>query len=113
MFLQAEGGIRDVVLTGVQSCAVAVYVLGVFAAARDVTAQKQASQYARSLIEASLDPLVTISPDGKITEVSTAPVRTTGTPRERMPASALHNKFTEPAKGLEAYQRRVPPGLCV
>ena len=36
-------------------------VLGVFAAARDVTVQKQASQYARSLIEASLDPLVTIS----------------------------------------------------
>ena len=31
-------------------------VLGVFAAARDVTAQKQASQYARSLIEATLDP---------------------------------------------------------
>src|SRR6185312_14928406 len=31
-------------------------VLGVFAAARDVTLQKQASQYARSLIEASLDP---------------------------------------------------------
>jgi len=26
-----------------------------------VTAQKQASEYARSLIEASLDPLVTIS----------------------------------------------------
>ena len=40
-------------------------VLGVFAAARDVTEQKQASQYARSLIEASLDPLVTISPEGR------------------------------------------------
>jgi len=36
-------------------------VLGVFAAARDVTAQRQAAQYARSLIEASVDPLVTIS----------------------------------------------------
>ncbi|MBC7748771.1 MAG: PAS domain S-box protein, partial [Methylotenera sp.] len=44
-------------------------VLGVFAAARDVTEQKQASQYARSLIEANLDPLVTISADGKITDV--------------------------------------------
>jgi PAS domain-containing protein len=49
---------------------VAGNVLGVFAAARDVTAQKQASQYARSLIEASLDPLVTISPEGKITDVN-------------------------------------------
>lgn len=36
---------------------------------RDELSQKQASQYARSLIEASLDPLVTISPDGKITDV--------------------------------------------
>src|SRR5260370_3251034 len=30
---------------------------------RDITLQKQASQYARSLIEASVDPLVTISPE--------------------------------------------------
>ena len=36
-------------------------VLGVFAAARDVTAQKLLSKYSLSLIEASLDPLVTIN----------------------------------------------------
>jgi PAS domain S-box-containing protein len=53
-------------------------VLGVFAAARDVTAQKQASEYARSLIEASLDPLVTISADGKITDVNEATAKVTG-----------------------------------
>ena len=53
-------------------------VLGVFAAARDVTAQKQAAQYSRSLIEASLDPLVTISPEGKITDVNEATVKVTG-----------------------------------
>ena len=33
---------------------------------------RAASQYARSLIEASLDPLMTISPDGKITDVNHA-----------------------------------------
>ncbi|MEY8880271.1 PAS domain-containing protein, partial [Donghicola sp. XS_ASV15] len=53
------------------------YVLGVFAAARDVTQQKQAFQYARSLIEVSLDPLVTISPEGKITDVNEATVEIT------------------------------------
>src|SRR5690349_2786410 len=58
-------------------------VLGVFAAARDVTAQKQASQYARSLIEASLDPLVTISPEGKITDVNQASIQATGLSREK------------------------------
>src|SRR5438132_160305 len=73
-------------------------VLGVFAAARDVTAQKQASQYARSLIEASLDPLVTISPDGKITDVNEATIKVTGVPRERLVGSDFSNYFTEPNK---------------
>ncbi|MGA2480971.1 MAG: PAS domain S-box protein, partial [Spirochaetia bacterium] len=59
-------------------------VIGVFAAARDVTAQKQASQYARSLIESSLDPLVTISAEGKITDVNEATIRVTGVPREQL-----------------------------
>ncbi|MBI5444290.1 MAG: PAS domain S-box protein, partial [Deltaproteobacteria bacterium] len=59
-------------------------VLGVFAAARDVTAQRQAAQYARSLIEASLDPLVTISPEGKITDVNEATVKVTGMPRKEL-----------------------------
>src|SRR4029453_8917919 len=59
-------------------------VLGVFAAARDVTAQNEASQYARSLVEASLDPLVTISPEGKITDVNEATIKVTGVDRYRL-----------------------------
>ncbi len=39
---------------------------------------RSAAQYARSLIEASLDPLVTISPEGKITDVNEATIRVTG-----------------------------------
>ena len=38
--------------------------------------------YARSLIEASLDPLVTISPEGKITDVNEATIKVTGISRE-------------------------------
>jgi PAS domain-containing protein len=41
----------------------------------------QAGQYARSLIEASLDSLVTISPEGKITDVNEATVKVTGVAR--------------------------------
>jgi PAS domain-containing protein len=37
-----------------------------------------ASQYARSLLEASLDPLVTISAEGKITDVNIATEQVTG-----------------------------------
>ncbi|MFA9372355.1 MAG: PAS domain S-box protein, partial [Labilibaculum antarcticum] len=78
-------------------------VLGVFAAARDVTAQKQSSQYARSLIEASLDPLVTISAEGKITDVNEASVKVTGIPREKLIDTDFSNYFTDPKKAREGY----------
>src|SRR6185436_2642984 len=86
-------------------------VLGVFAAARDVTAQKQASQYARSLIEASLDPLVTISPDGKITDVNETSVQATGVPREKLIGTDFSDYFTEPDKAREGYQKVFSEGL--
>ena len=79
-------------------------ILGVFAAARDVTLQKQASQYARSLIEASLDPLVTISPDGKITDVNEATVKVTGLPREALIGTDFSDYFTEPEEARSGYQ---------
>ena len=86
-------------------------VLGVFAAARDVTVQKQASQYARSLIESSLDPLVTISPDGKITDVNEATIRVTGVPREQLIDADFSNYFTEPEKAREGYQQVFAKGF--
>jgi PAS domain S-box-containing protein len=86
-------------------------VLGVFAAARDVTAQQQASQYARSLIEASLDPLVTISPEGKITDVNEATIKVTGVSRERLIGTDFSDYFTEPAKAREGYQQVFAEGF--
>jgi PAS domain S-box-containing protein len=86
-------------------------VLGVFAAARDITAQKQASQYARSLIEASLDPLVTISPEGKITDVNEATAKVTGAARERLIGTDFSNYFTEPEKAREGYQQTFAKGF--
>lgn len=80
-------------------------VLGVFAAARDVTAQKQASEYARSLIEASLDPLVTISPEGKITDVNEATIKATGYDQEELIGTDFSDYFTEPDKAREGYQK--------
>jgi PAS domain S-box-containing protein len=78
-------------------------VLGVFASARDITEQKQASQYARSLIEASLDPLVTISAEGKITDVNEASVKVTGILREKLIDTDFSNYFTDPKKAKEGY----------
>ncbi len=87
------------------------HVLGVFAAARDVTAQKQASQYARSLIEASLDPLVTISADGKITDVNEASVQATGLSREKLIGTDFSDYFTEPDNARDGYQKVFSEGL--
>ncbi|HLW98742.1 MAG TPA: PAS domain S-box protein [Candidatus Acidoferrales bacterium] len=86
-------------------------VLGVFAAARDITDQKQASQYARSLIEASVDPLVTISPEGKITDVNEATVKVTGAAREKLIGADFANYFTEPEKAREGYQQAFAKGF--
>ena len=86
-------------------------VLGVFAAARDVTVQKQASQYARSLIEASLDPLVTISAQGKITDVNEASVQVTGVPREQLIGTDFSDYFTEPENARAGYQRVFSEGF--
>ena len=99
-----DGRLTDVLYNASVYKNVAGNVLGVFAAARDVTEQKQASQYARSLIEASLDPLVTISPDGKITDVNEATIKVTGVSREGLIGTDFSNYFTEPEKAREGYR---------
>lgn len=79
-------------------------VIGVFAAARDVTVQKQASQYARSLLEASLDPLVTIAADGKITDVNEATIKATGRTRAELIGTDYSSYFTDPEKAQTGYR---------
>lgn len=65
----------------------------------------QESQYARSLIEASLDPLVTISAEGKITDVNEASIKVTGVAREKLIGTDFCDYFTEPQKAREGYQK--------
>jgi PAS domain S-box-containing protein len=71
----------------------------------EVTERKKASMYARSLLEASLDPLVTISTDGKITDVNEATIKVTGVAREELIATDFSNYFTAPQKAREGYQQ--------
>lgn len=72
---------------------------------------RQASQYSRSLIEASLDPLVTISPEGKITDTNEATIKVTGVPREKLIGSDFSNYFTEPEKATEGYRQVFDKGF--
>lgn len=62
------------------------------------------SHYASSLIEASLDPLIAISPEGRITDMNQAKVDITGIPREVLIGKFFADYFTEPDKAREVYQ---------
>ncbi len=83
----------------------------------DVTERKRAEEkmrsaslYARSLIEASLDPLATISVAGAIMDVNEAAAQMTGVPRERLTGSDFSAYFTEPDKAHAAYQEAFTKG---
>jgi len=67
-------------------------------------AAKQASQYSRSLIEASRDPLITISTEGKITDMNEAWADITDLTRKTIRGTDFFDYFTEPQKAREVYQ---------
>ncbi len=60
--------------------------------------------YARSLIEASLDPLVTISTEGKIMDMNHAMEIITGKTRAQLIATDFFEYFTEAEKAREVYE---------
>jgi len=84
----------------------------------DITERKQAeealrtlSNYNRSLIEASLDPLVTIDPDGKIADANPATEMVTGYLRRELIGTDFCDYFTEPEKARQSYQRVFQEGM--
>ena len=92
-------------------------IAGVFAAARDVTDLKraeheadQAGRYSRTLIEASLDPLVTISAEGRIMDVNTATETVTGVPRTELIGSDFTDYFTDPDQARAGYRQAFSQG---
>ena len=94
-------------------------VIGVFAAARDITARRQAEDavrranaYNRSLLEASLDPLVTIGPDGKHAHVNAAAEVAAGFPRAELAGTDFSDYFTEPEQARRATSRSSVKAWC-
>lgn len=65
--------------------------------------KRDASLYARSLIEASLDALVTINADGKIMDVNRATESVTGLDSKMLIGSNFSDYFTDPDKAHEGY----------
>ncbi len=95
-------------------------LVATIAQGHDITERKRkdeelraASIYTRNLIEASLDPLVTISADGKITDVNKATEDVTGVSRERLIGGDFADYFTEPEKARVGYRKVLADGLVI
>jgi PAS domain S-box-containing protein len=76
-------------------------------------AELRIASYARSLIEASLDPLFTISPAGKITDTNNASATITGISREELIGTDFFDYFTDPKKAREGYEEIFAKGFVV
>nr|WP_321352772.1 PAS domain S-box protein [uncultured Methanoregula sp.] len=73
-------------------------------------ALRHASAYNRSLIEASLDPLVTIGPEGKITDVNAATETATGYSRQQLIGTDFSDYFMNPENARAGYRQAFREG---
>ena len=80
-------------------------------ALRNSEVWKATSFYTRNLIEASLDPMVTISAEGKITDVNKATEFITGCSRGELIGTDFSNYFTEPEKAKAGYKHVFTEGF--
>jgi PAS domain S-box-containing protein len=89
------------------------YAFNQMTANRKLAEQKllAASLYSRSLLEASLDPLVTISKEGKVTDVNKATEDVTGCTREELIGTDFSDYFTQPEEARAGYQKVFTEGL--
>jgi PAS domain S-box-containing protein len=76
-------------------------------------ALRLANIYNRSLLEASLDPLVTIDAKGKITDVNAATEKATGYSRTELIRKDFSDHFTEPEKARKGYQQAFKKGYVI
>jgi PAS domain S-box-containing protein len=93
-------------------------VRGIFASARDVTDRvrleeqlREQQTYLRGLIESSVDGLVTVDPEGFITDVNEQMCRMTGYARDELIGSPFKQYFTEPERADSGVKRTLAEGV--
>ncbi len=92
-------------------------IVGVVGTARDMTEIAKVQEelrlsagYNRSLIEVSLDPLITISIDGKITDLNRETEKITGRSREDLLGTDFSEYFVDPEKARIGYAKAFEEG---
>lgn len=93
-------------------------IVGICIGILDITEHKaieqklsNAQQHIRSLMEASLDPLVMINPDGKISDVNDAVCKITGIKRDNLISTDFANYFDDPSKVHATYAEVFKHGM--
>ena len=94
----------EIVEIGNELCALAM-IMDITERKRTEEALLRANAYNRRLIEVSLDPLVTIGPDGKITDVNAATETVTGFMRDQLIGTDFSDYFTDPEKARAGYEQ--------
>ena len=85
-------------------------VTGASEICRDITELKHAARYARALIEAGLDPMMTIGAEGTINDVNEAAVKATGVPRHKLIGTEFSHYFTDTEQAHECFRRAFTQG---
>jgi len=88
-------------------------VIGASAMPRDLTSSQNTVASARSMIESSLDSLVAIDPQGKITDVNHATIKVTGVPRDELIGTSFSKYFTDPEKADRIYTLAMKEGAAL
>lgn len=93
-------------------------VRGIFASARDITDRVRLEEqlreqqiYLRGLIESSVDGLITVDPEGFITDVNEQMCRMTNYAREELIGSLFKPYFTEPERANMGVKRTLAEGV--
>jgi len=91
---------------------------GIFASARDITDRvrleeqlREQQTYLRGLIDSSVDGLITVDPDGFITDVNEQMCRMTDYSRQELIGSLLKRYFTEPERADTGVKRTFAEGV--
>ena len=90
---------------------------GVFAAARDITEQKMlesqlrdSQAYNRGLIESSVDGLITVDPDGVISDVNARMCQMVATSREDLIGTPFADYFADPERATNGVRKTLDQG---